>query len=388
MLSGKKRNQRETNESLPPKKRTKVDKDDVLNSNEVWPTKQKLSNRQRNQLPSIMNPSFHKAVFQSFWNKKHFGSPSISFTETVSPINPKQKMYQSKLTLTNKHNQSQIITVKSAAFDSKKKSEIAVYQQFNFEYIPFKALVVAMEPYSFSFKANLQQIVTQKGDFLKSKTETISIEPLPLNCSESNLLQLIKDRNLVKYIEFERDSEKAIYQRAFVEFFDNETANKFVALLNHSTFQKHKLSVTWTRNRATAKQFMKKNKYLKVVGFPSNISKNNALQFLYQNGVDSTKFSLIFRYSLIPQVFLKFDSIRESVDAYEILNKISYQNKGQNKDKKVYKLYCRYSVQSEFDESMNYTKNIKKIQGLLRIFFVRVYNVILNECVCVFVLCR
>merc|ERR1712176_450095 len=150
-----------------------------------------------NALPSIMNASFHKAVFQSFWNKKRFGLPSLSFIESVSHINQKQKMYECKLSLTNKQNKSQTINVKSALFDSKKKAEIAVFKSFNFEYIPFETLLVKMRPYSFSLKANLHQIISQKGEYWKNKTETILIEPLPLNCNESHIVKLIKSqRNL------------------------------------------------------------------------------------------------------------------------------------------------------------------------------------------------
>eukprot|EP01084_Bolivina_argentea_P249700 418119_1 len=157
MLSGNKRTAREHNESMPPNKRHKTNK----NVNE-WPKKHKLNKNELSKLPSIMNPSLHKAVFQSFWNKKKFGSPTIEFTETTSTINPKQKMFKCIMTLINKQNKSQKIMVTSSNFDSKKKGEINIYQQFNYNYIPFKILLLKMKPYSFTTNANAQQSITQK----------------------------------------------------------------------------------------------------------------------------------------------------------------------------------------------------------------------------------
>merc|ERR1712228_556190 len=253
--------------------------------------------------------------------------------------NEKQRMYECKLQLVNKQNQCQIINVKSAAFDSKKKSEIAVYKQFNLNYIRFETLMLAMTPYSFSRRSNALQ------------SQTIIIEPLPLNCNESDILTLIGDRDLIKYIEFVRDSQKAIFQRAFVEFFDCLNANKFVKLLNLKNYRKHKLFVTQSIAANNKQCITKKDKFLKIVGWPNNISKNSALQFLYRNGINPMNICLIFKYSLIAEIFLQFETVKDSVAAFDILYKRSTD-----------KLFCRYSAESEYKKAVLYSKNIKKIK--------------------------
>eukprot|EP01084_Bolivina_argentea_P045493 83751_1 len=124
MLSGNKRTGREHDESLPSKKRPKKNTNQTIKDqlNDCWPQKRNLNDKQLKQLPSMMNPSFHKAVLESFWNKKKFGSPSFAMNEMESPTNNKQKLFQCQMTLINKQNKSQQITVTSSAFDSKKKA--------------------------------------------------------------------------------------------------------------------------------------------------------------------------------------------------------------------------------------------------------------------------
>lgn len=373
MLSGKKRNLKNLNESEssePPSKKAKIDNNNKLC--EVWPKEQKnLSNKQISNLPNIISPNLHKAVFESFWNKRKFGAPIIEFYEHKNKTNPKLKTFQCVLSLINKSNKSQIINVKSSKFDSKKKSQIDVYQKFNYKYIPYKILLIKLKPYSFKNNLNLQQIVTRKGDHLKNKTNTIIIEPLPLSTNEVDIkFKLIKGNkeNMIKFIEFERDSNKSIFKRCFIQFLNESLATKFVESLNNKKYQKHKLSVNFVKDRDGnyIKSFTKKSKYLKVVGFPNDIKKNKILQYLYQHMIGPKNSNLIFKYSIIAQVFLKFDSIKDCVEAYQILNKSKYDGHKENDKKKgkKYQLFARYSNEDEYNQSVEYRQNIRKIEGM------------------------
>jgi len=139
-----------------------------------------------------------------------------------------------------------------------------------------------------------------------------------------------KSDDIINYIEFERDFKKSIYKKVFIEFNNEQNANKFVESLNNTSYKKHKLSATWTQTR-NSRPFIKKSTYLKLVGFPLNITKTKVLQFLYQNKIEPKDINLIFKYSLISQIFMQFDNIRECVEALQITKKISYTDKNKKK---------------------------------------------------------
>ena len=388
MLSGKKRNAREFDESAPPKKRAKVDNnadcDDSKSTKspslcESWPKKQpKLSQKQLQQMPSILSPNFYKVIFELFWNKKKFGPFAIEYHENKNSTNSKSKSFQCIMTFTNKSNKSQTITVSSSNFASKKKATIDAYRQFLYQYIPFQQLINRLKQFSFRNNLNLQQIVNHKGEHLKNKTNTIVIEPLPLNTNEVDVKYKIIHRTLkssklskqekkdpiIKFMEFERDSNKSIFQRGFVEFMNESLATKFVESLNNKSYENHRLSVTWIKDRNNSQSFDKKSFYLKCVGFPVDIQKNKVLQFLYKHKIEPKNSNLIFKYSLIAQVFLKFKSIRDCVEAFQVLNKTKYDGDKQNDKGKKYQLFARYSNEEEFNESVEYRKNISNIASM------------------------
>merc|ERR1711997_96532 len=110
-----------------------------------------------------------------------------------------------------------------------------------------------------------------------------------------------KSDDIINYIEFERDFKKSIYKKVFIEFNNEQNANKFAESLNNTLYKKHKLSATWTQTR-NSRPFIKKSTYLKLVGFPLNITKTKVLQFLYQNKIEPKDINLIFKYSLISQI--------------------------------------------------------------------------------------
>eukprot|EP01084_Bolivina_argentea_P112605 200821_1 len=224
-----------------------------------------------------------------------------------------------------------------------------------------------MKPYSFTTNANAQQIITQKGNFLKSKTKTIIIEPIPLHWNESHVIKLIRnikntknDDNynnfdIITHIEFERDSNREIYKKVYIEFNNETNANKYVKLLNKKSYEKHVLSVTWTKMRNT-KEFLKKSFYLKCVGFPLDITKNKILQFLYQHKIEPKQINVIFKYALITQVFMQFNTIKQSVNALQITKGLIYKHKN-----KQFELYSRYATHNEYEKAVEYKHNIKQM---------------------------
>ena len=142
-------------------------------------------------------------------------------------------------------------------------------------------------------------------------------------------------------------------------------ATKFVASLNNKSYQKHKLSVTWTKDR-NSKPFIKKSAYLECVGFPHDIQKTKILQFLYQNKIEPKEMILIFKYSLVPQAFLGFNSIRDCVEAFQILNKRFTRYVGRKSKK--FRLFARYSNKAEYAESVEYKQNRRKLEGIFCFF--------------------
>mmetsp|Transcript_2775 Transcript_2775/g.5221 ORF Transcript_2775/g.5221 Transcript_2775/m.5221 type:complete len:527 (+) Transcript_2775:31-1611(+) len=388
--SARKRNKREfPDTSQPSNKRLKVDTDDDdFKLTEEWPCKNHLSAAQQKQLPCIINASLHKAVFESFWNSKKFGAAKIECNETAaaslpassssssssspSKSKPKQaqKQFQCVLSCTNKLAPQQTIQVASGVFDARKKAQIDVYKQFNVSYIPFAILRSKMRPFAFKNNASLQQIVSRKGTYLRGQTCTIVMEPLPLHFCEVHVLRLLttkkkdvaaKDsRKVVQFIEFERDSQKAIFQRAYVQLEDESLATRFVESLNGKNVEQHRVSVTWSRpprnsKATTAVQLQKKSVYLKCVGFPVNVSESQLMKFLYQHLMEPQRTCLMFRYALIAQGFMQFESVKQSVDALQKLNAVKF---GEQK----HVLFARYSNEEEYDAAVAYKTDVKELQ--------------------------